>query len=432
MVAFTIVANARSVTAPRQSGMSGRPMSRSEGSVDHQSPPEWTSGYRVTRASAACSASSRRPASIKSIAAWLLAKRRVSTLVLVHRQQLLDQWVERLSTFLGIPRMRIGRIGGGRRKPTGLIDVALIQSLVRKGLAGAGGESSRPRRRVDDGVADYGHLIVDECHHLSAHSFEQVARRSRARYVLGLSATVTRKDGHHPIIFMQCGPVRHRVSAKVQAAARPFTHSVFVRPTAFVSRREPDTDTRVQFQALYRELAEDERRNRFICDDVLHAVRDERSPLVLTERHDHLDRLVDALTGQVEHLLVFRGQAPRRKRGQLAEQLRSIPNSEARVLLATGRCIGESTQDAGRDEGSLRAECGAADPVRRVEQDGGRPPSRRLLSATQGLNWPRLQRTPWRTREQEKATWQRLVQATRFRTCASMVFQLVCLARRSS
>jgi superfamily II DNA or RNA helicase len=141
------------------------------------------------------------------IAAWLIAQRRTNTLVLVHRRQLLEQWVERLSTFLGLSPRAIGRIGGGRRKSTGSLDVALIQSLVRKGV-------------VHDCVADYGYLIVDECHHLSARSFEQVVRRAKAKYVTGLSATVTRKDGRHPIIFMHCGPMRHRVDAKAQAAAR--------------------------------------------------------------------------------------------------------------------------------------------------------------------------------------------------------------------
>ena len=212
------------------------------------------------------------------VAAWLIAQRGVNTLVLVHRRQLLDQWIERLSAFLDVPAKSIGRIGGGRSQPTGLLDVALIQSLVRKGV-------------VDDRVADYGHLIVDECHHLSAHSFEQVARQAKARFVLGLSATVARKDGHHPIIFMQCGPVRHRVNARVQAAARPFEHLVLVQPTAFQPQRTPDADKRVEFQALYQELVDDELRNRRICDDVIDAANSGRSPLVLTERNDHLDRL---------------------------------------------------------------------------------------------------------------------------------------------
>jgi hypothetical protein len=117
------------------------------------------------------------------VAAWLIAQRGVNALVLVHRRQLLDQWVERLSTFLDVPAKAIGRIGGGRSRPTGRIDVGIIQSLVRKGV-------------VADLVADYGHGIIDECHHLSAHSFEQVARQAQARFVLGLSATVARKDDH--------------------------------------------------------------------------------------------------------------------------------------------------------------------------------------------------------------------------------------------
>src|SRR5215213_9668576 len=95
-----------------------------------------------------------------------------------------------------------------------------MQSLVRTGV-------------VSDLVTDYGHVVVDECHHLSAVSFEAIARAAKAKYVLGLSATVTRKDGHHPIIFMQCGPVRYRVDARAQAAARPFEHTVVVRPTTF-------------------------------------------------------------------------------------------------------------------------------------------------------------------------------------------------------
>src|SRR6266478_5109026 len=127
------------------------------------------------------------------VAAWLIAQRGVNTLVLVHRQQLLEQWIERLSSFLSVSAKAIGRLGGGRKKLTGVLDVALMQSLVRKDV-------------VDDRIAGYGNLIVDECHHISARSFELVVRRAKAKFVTGLSATVTRKDGHHPIIFMQCGP----------------------------------------------------------------------------------------------------------------------------------------------------------------------------------------------------------------------------------
>ena len=266
------------------------------------------------------------------VAAWLIAQRGVSTLVLVHRRQLLDQWIERLATFLGMPVKSIGRIGGGRTRPTGLLDVAVIQSLVRKGV-------------VDDRVAHYGHLIVDECHHLSAHSFEQVARRAKARFVMGLSATVARKDGHHPIIFMQCGPVRHRVNARAQAAARPFEHFVLVQPTIFQPSRSPDSDKRVEFQALYQELVDDEVRSRRICDDVVESVSNGRSPLVLTERNDHLDRLERGLVGSVDHLVVLRAGMGKKQRQAVVDRLAVIPRQHGRVILATGKYVGEGFDD---------------------------------------------------------------------------------------
>jgi len=270
------------------------------------------------------------------IAAWLIAARGVNTLVLVHRRQLLDQWVERLSAFLDFPPAAIGRIGGGRNRPTGRLDVAVIQSLVRKGV-------------VDDRVGRYGHLIVDECHHLSAHSFEQVARRAKARFVTGLSATVTRKDGHQPIIFMQCGPVRHRVDAKAQAALRPFRHTVIVRPTSFLPMNGAASDKRIQFQSLYKALVENDVRNRSICDDVVNAVRAGRSPLVLTERNEHLEWLADQLSGTVGHLVVLRGASGKKVRQAVAEQLAAIPADEERVLLGTGKYVGEGFDDARLD-----------------------------------------------------------------------------------
>lgn len=266
------------------------------------------------------------------VAAWLIAQRRVNTLVLVHRRQLLDQWIERLSAFLGLRDKAIGAIGGGRDRPTGLIDVAIIQSLVRKGV-------------VDDRAANYGQLIVDECHHLSAQSFEQVARQAKACFVLGLSATVSRKDGHHPIIFMQCGPVRHRVSAKEQAATRPFEHFVLVQPTAFASARAPESDKRLEFLALCQELVEDELRNGRICDDVLECVRNGRSPLVLTERNEHLDVLEQRLGARVRHLVVLRAGMGKKQRRFVAQRLAGIHSDEARVVLATGKYVGEGFDD---------------------------------------------------------------------------------------
>lgn len=197
---------------------------------------------------------------------FLVAERGRGTLVLVHRRPLLDQWIAQLSMFLGIKSSEIGSIGGGKSKPNGRLDVAMIQSLVR-------------RDEVSDLVASYGHVIVDECHHVPAISFERVLSEIRARYVLGLTATPHRRDGHQPILEMQLGPVRLEVSAKSQAAARPFEHRLIVRETEF--RLPPELDG-AGIQEQYRAVVRDGARNEMIVEDVREALCEGRSPLVLT------------------------------------------------------------------------------------------------------------------------------------------------------
>lgn len=270
------------------------------------------------------------------LAAHLIATRGVNTLILVHRQQLLEQWIERLSSFLDLPTKSIGRLGGGHKKLNGKIDVALIQSLVRKGV-------------VDDRVADYGHLVIDECHHLSAQSFELVARRAKARFVLGLSATVARKDGHHPIIFMQCGPIRHRVDAKQQADSRPFSHHVIVRPTGLRSMADPDPDRRMEYQNLCAEMIRSEYRNAMIRDDVVAALSEGRSPLVLTERTEHVAVLAEMIGPHAPHLIVLQGGMGRKSLGQAIAQLAAVPENESRVVIATGKFVGEGFDDSRLD-----------------------------------------------------------------------------------
>jgi superfamily II DNA or RNA helicase len=137
------------------------------------------------------------------VGAQLVALRRRSTLVLVHRTHLLEQWVAQLSLFLDLKRSEIGQIGGGKRKPNGTLDVTMMQSLVRKD-------------EVDDSVASYGHVIVDECHHVSAVSFERVIRQVKARYVAGMTATPRRRDGHHPILGLELGPTRFLIDARTR------------------------------------------------------------------------------------------------------------------------------------------------------------------------------------------------------------------------
>jgi len=270
------------------------------------------------------------------VASYLIAKRKVNTLILVHRRQLLDQWISRLNEFLGLDKREIGQIGGGKRRVTGRIDVAIMQSLTKKGS-------------VDDLVGEYGHLVVDECHHISARSFELVARQCKAKYVTGLSATVTRKDGHHPIIFMQCGPIRYRDDARTQAAQRPFGHRVILRKTSFTL---PDTyqgKGEMPIQEIYSLLTHDEQRNGMIVEDVLKAVASHRSPLVLTERKEHLALLVDRLSPFVSNMIVLKGGMGLKQRQQLAQRISEIPDKEERLLISTGRYLGEGFDDARLD-----------------------------------------------------------------------------------
>jgi superfamily II DNA or RNA helicase len=267
------------------------------------------------------------------VGTYLVAERGCSTLILVHRRPLLDQWRAQLSLFLGLESKAIGQIGGGKRSANGRLDVAMIQSLVRAG-------------KVADLVAGYGQVIVDECHHVPAVSFERVLSEVKARYVVGLTATPQRRDGQHPIAEMQLGPARFAVDAKSEAARRPFEHRLIVRETAF---RAP-ADTRApSIQELYATLAVDKRRNELILNDVIASLEEGRSPILLTERRDHLEYFAERLQKFARNLVVLHGSMTARKRNAAKEELAAIPPDQERLVLATGRYVGEGFDDARLD-----------------------------------------------------------------------------------
>jgi len=267
------------------------------------------------------------------VATHLVAQRGRSTLVLVHRRPLLDQWRAQLSLFLGIEPKAIGQLGGGRRSPNGRLDVAMLQSLVRAG-------------QVADLVAGYGQVIVDECHHVPAVSFERVLSEVKARFVVGLTATPQRRDGQHPITEMQLGPVRFTVDARSEAARRPFEHRLIVRRTAFC---QPDRSKTQGIQELYAALAADEARNDLILNDVIASLEEGRSPILLTERKDHLEFFADRLRSFTRNLVVLHGRMTARGRNAARDELAAIPSDQERLILATGRYIGEGFDDARLD-----------------------------------------------------------------------------------
>lgn len=219
--------------------------------------------------------------------------------------------------------------GERRKKLTGNIDIAMLQSLSKKGV-------------VNEAITQYGQIIVDECHHLSAFSFEQVLKKARAHYVLGLTATPTRKDGHHPIIMMQCGSIQHQVSSKSQIIASQIKHCVLVRRTTFHSS---STNTALKISDLYSELANDSTRNEYIFNDILLALENKRVPLLLTERIQHLQWFSDKLNKFVKNIFILQGGMKSSSRQAALNALFNLPENEERLILATGKYIGEGFDD---------------------------------------------------------------------------------------
>lgn len=249
----------------------------------------------------------------------LIARRGVNTLVLVHRTELLRQWQARLQAFLADGCDMVGTIGGGKSRPIGRIDIAVMQSLSRReGVA----------------VEDYGHVIVDECHHLSAFSFETILKRVRARYVLGLTATPIRRDGRQPIIFMQCGPIRHTAS---RPAGAPQILEVAPRYLSAPINLAADTG----IQDVFKEIANDGDRTKAIADAIAEVFAQGRKVLVLTERTEHLNALHAALAGRIQMLYALHGRMSKKQRAALAAELDAMGADVPRVLLATGRLVGE-------------------------------------------------------------------------------------------
>lgn len=251
----------------------------------------------------------------------IIAKRKTNTLILTHSRQLLTQWRERLNAFL--PDLEVGAIGGGKRKPTGQIDIATYQSLINK-----------KDNTIDVIVQDYGQVIVDECHHLSATRFEMVLNEVRARFVLGLTATPIRQDGHQKIIFMNAGPIRHKAKS---TQTDSFEKEVIVTQIPHPPPEEMTTSKeRPKISDAYRWLMENEDRTHKIVSDVLASVERLRNPLVLTERREHAEHINRLLIDSGIKSIVLKGAMSAAESKKANDALPS-----AKVVVATGRYVGE-------------------------------------------------------------------------------------------
>lgn len=277
------------------------------------------------------------------VGASFIADRKCNTLILVHLQTLCDQWKKSLEQFLEINeslpetekkrgrkkvRSIIGQIGSGKNTSSGIIDIALVQSLIHD-------------NEVDEIVKNYGMVIVDECHHASSLSFEKVLSEINAKYVYGLTATPKRQDGQHPVTFMLCGSIRYSVSAKEQAGKREFEHYIIPRFTGF---RKPlnQTETDWHITKIYATLAEDELRNQQIATDVTEAVANGRTPIILTQRKEHVMQLASIIENQMDaHIITLVSSDSAKVKNKTAGLLTAIPQSEKMIIIATGKYIGE-------------------------------------------------------------------------------------------
>ena len=274
----------------------------------------------------------------KTVAAiGLIAKHSVNTLILVHTKALLDQWGQRMEQFLIIDDMPViekgkrkknlspfGTLSSTGNKLHGIIDIALMQSCITDG-------------EVKPFVKNYGLVIVDECHHVSAVNFEQILKAVNARYVYGLTATPIRKDGHQPIIFMQCGPIRYNADAKTQMREKTFQRLLVPRFTPF----RPISGEDLSFTKVIQQLAEDEYRNLFIVKDVIEALKEGRSPIILTNRTVHVEILADLLKPHCPNVITLVGSESTKEKRKKMEYLQSIPSSEPLVIVAIGKYVGE-------------------------------------------------------------------------------------------
>ena len=272
-------------------------------------------------------------------AAAIIARKKVNTLILVHSKALLKQWHDRLTEFLNIDYPKheeknkrgrrkvfspIGCFDSSGNTLHGIIDIALIQSCLDE-------DGVKPF------VQDYGMVIVDECHHVSSITFEQVLRSIKAHTIYGLTATPIRKDGHQPIIFMQCGPIRFSTDVKSQIAKQSFDRFLIPRFTSYNSILED----RLSIATLYKYLSEDEIRNNLIVEDICKAVNTGRTPIILTNRTAHVSVLAEKLKATIKNVISLTGAGTTKEKREAMQRLQTIPDSEQLVIVATGKYVGE-------------------------------------------------------------------------------------------
>ena len=257
------------------------------------------------------------------MACAVIAHHHAPTLVVVDRKELVDQWRSRLAEHLGLGPKEIGQMGCGKDKLTGVVDVAMLQSLARR----------------DDGTIfeRYGLVVVDECHHLPAVSFAACVQRARTRRWLGLTATPYRRDKLEAIIGFHCGPIRHEIKPGTVAGAELVRRELVVHQTG----TEVSEDDAVHIQSVFAALVADGQRTAQICADVHAATHSGRMCLVLTQRTDHIEAIVDGLNALGDTALILKGGLGKKARAAVSDAITRRPANAGIALVATGSYLGE-------------------------------------------------------------------------------------------
>ncbi len=266
------------------------------------------------------------------VAINIIATRKVNTLISVNSIQLLEQWEAKLKIFLEISKDSIGRLGGGKKKTSNIIDIATMQTLNKN-------------NDLDEILNNYGQIIIDECHHIAAFTFEKVMKVAKIKYVLGLTATPYRKDKYDKIITMQCGPIVHKAASKIENEKK-IAHMLIPRNNEIQSDKDI---SKLKLAELYDEIMNDTSRNELIINDVITSFKLGSTPLILTERVEHLNILSNMLSAYTDKIVVLKGGMRNKQRNFALDMIKSFSNGEQFIILATGKYIGEGFDESRLD-----------------------------------------------------------------------------------
>jgi len=263
------------------------------------------------------------------IACSLIAERKLPTLILVHRKQLVEQWKARLTEFLYLDKKSIGIFAVEEKKRTGIIDIGMLQTISKM-------------KNENSQIDMYGFVIIDECHHVPAVSFESVLKRISALHFIGLTATPYRKDGHQAIIYMQCGPI---VSTMTETQAQTdLVKKVVIRETDFCLPINAPPQPAIH--QIWEWLVQDQERLRLVAMDIIKALQQKRFPLILSDRKDHLELLFNEICKKTNELdakgYILTSNTGKRERNKIMQEIKAMLTTEqCPFLLSTGSLIGE-------------------------------------------------------------------------------------------